>query len=623
LDIAGTLRYLAPECIEGKVSPQSDIYALGLTLYELLTLEQAFQSKTQASLLKDVLEQNPVSIFQIDPQISKDLEAITAKAISKNPDLRYPSAKDFAEDLGKYLSGTPTEARPISLVERTVLWSRRNPLASGLSLLIFFLLFLVASISTVSYFKLSSSYTQLDNALTATKESNQRVQSERTRAEENLQIALTAFDEISIGLASKQLPQSLDFSATEDYSDIALVGLSQDDVLVIESLLKFYAEFEENNQEIASTDLSTSKLHERMGTIYSQLGEFEEANGSFKKALQALSDSESHSLDSLLDQVRILNLQGKAYRLSGDLKSASLSLEESLSTLSKISASETSPLIQLLTVKTLNELIKNRSTQYVRRTQLRGPRKRNHELNALENLSSDKEFKQALKIITDLINIEPENPEYLIALAHCYRNILPLVWRAEYETAQEYHEKSIEILKKLSESQPDSKLYAYEYADILAISEEYKKRSNLSDESVQHLKESIRISQKLHSKFPTSFQYALLLASSHRKLGIYQMTIQKLDDSDKNLTGSEQIFEQLRSLYPSNRTIHTELARLRINLSDLARRRGDLQHAKLILTQALEEYELFLETQPSRKPNNPIISILTRHLEGRNNSVAQ
>jgi WD40 repeat protein/serine/threonine protein kinase len=132
-DLVGTLRYMAPERFRGECNALADVYALGLTLYELLALRPAFDGKDRLHLVEQIGRQEPARLRVLDPRIPRDLETILMKAIEKDSRRRYASADDLAEDLRRYLADEPIKARHIGPLERLGRWSRRNPLVAGLS----------------------------------------------------------------------------------------------------------------------------------------------------------------------------------------------------------------------------------------------------------------------------------------------------------------------------------------------------------------------------------------------------------------------------------------------------------------------------------------------------------
>jgi serine/threonine protein kinase/WD40 repeat protein len=131
-DLVGTLRYMAPERINGKGDARADVYGLGLTLYEMLTLRPAFEGNEREPLLRRVLEEDPPRPRQQAPDVPRDLETIVLKATAKEPERRYPSAAEMAEDLKRFLEDRPIKARPASVVEKLWRLCRRNPSKAGL-----------------------------------------------------------------------------------------------------------------------------------------------------------------------------------------------------------------------------------------------------------------------------------------------------------------------------------------------------------------------------------------------------------------------------------------------------------------------------------------------------------
>jgi serine/threonine protein kinase len=135
-DVVGTLRYMAPERFQGKTDHRSDIYSLGLSLYEMLTLSPAFPTHRRLELVSAIIEDEPERPRELDPRIPRDLETIVLKAISKNPADRFSSAAEMARELGRFVASRPIRSRRVSAAERAWRWSRRNPAAAVLSVLV-------------------------------------------------------------------------------------------------------------------------------------------------------------------------------------------------------------------------------------------------------------------------------------------------------------------------------------------------------------------------------------------------------------------------------------------------------------------------------------------------------
>src|SRR6185437_1582432 len=115
-DILGTLRYMAPERFRGAGDARADVYALGLTLYELLTLEPAFDAPDRLRLIEQVKSEDPIRPRLVDSRIPRDLETVVLKAIDKDAKLRYQSAEELAEDLRRFRDDEPILARRATTV---------------------------------------------------------------------------------------------------------------------------------------------------------------------------------------------------------------------------------------------------------------------------------------------------------------------------------------------------------------------------------------------------------------------------------------------------------------------------------------------------------------------------
>ncbi|MGH7193669.1 MAG: WD40 repeat domain-containing serine/threonine protein kinase, partial [Candidatus Saccharimonadales bacterium] len=122
----GTPNYMAPEQLKGWAEVRTDVWGLGVTLYELLTLQRAFSGSTQQAVYQAIERDEPTPPRRLIANVPRDLAAICHNALRKSPDQRYATASQFADDLRRWLRHEPTVARPARVPRRTLLWSRRN-----------------------------------------------------------------------------------------------------------------------------------------------------------------------------------------------------------------------------------------------------------------------------------------------------------------------------------------------------------------------------------------------------------------------------------------------------------------------------------------------------------------
>jgi serine/threonine protein kinase len=294
-DVIGTLQYMAPESLHGQSDRRSDVYSLGLTLYELLTLEPPFQESSAAKLLKKVTEQEPTRPRRLNPAIPHDLETIVLKAISREPSHRYQSARELAEDLQRFREDRPIRARRVPAPERLWRWCRRNRTKAALAGTALGSLVLAAVVGWLSYVSTT-------HALASESERRHEAEAATNRAEANMNLSLAALEEIFGVLAQRESPPvrhrdpkdppppprddprggSRREGPPDGRRDGPEPGMSdddrdEDDVALLQTVLRFYDRFAQQNATDLKLKADVAKAYCRVAEIQSRLENREQA----------------------------------------------------------------------------------------------------------------------------------------------------------------------------------------------------------------------------------------------------------------------------------------------------------------------------------------------------------
>jgi serine/threonine protein kinase len=193
-DVVGTPAYMPPEQAKDSstVTAQSDVYSLGATLYHAITGRPPFQAASLGEILRQIADEEPIAPRRMNKRINRDLETICLKAMQKSPAQRYATAKDFADDLKRYLEGRPILARPISRPEVIWRWCKRNPaLANAIGAATTLAILAIVSI-VIGYIQtnlaLAASKRQLEKSLSLVDELFTRVSEDDLLNEPGMQV---------------------------------------------------------------------------------------------------------------------------------------------------------------------------------------------------------------------------------------------------------------------------------------------------------------------------------------------------------------------------------------------------------------------------------------------------
>jgi tetratricopeptide (TPR) repeat protein len=514
-DVLGTLRYMSPEQVAGKpgmVDGRSDVYSLGVTLYELTTLREAFPGGDRETLLARIAQDEPLAPRQINRAIPADLETILLKAIAKSPTDRYLSAKDLADDLRRFLEGKAVLARRAGLVDRAGKWARRHRTivaAAAVSLTVILVASLVGTVMIAA--AQSRTKTALDEAKKNLKAS-----------EANLLRANTHF---------RQLREAVDrFGAyhAEQMKDLPGVEplrreLLQDTLNYYRDFIRYAGDDPELRADLAVTWTKSAGVADELGDKAAALAGYGEAVKAFQQLATAHPGETRYEADLALCQNNLGLLLAAAGRTNEAEKAyaAALDIQRRLVAADPVTADFQRDMA--LTHGNLGLLA----------------RSINQPARAEEN------YREAIRIQERLAAEHADQPEHRHRLAISYNNLSFLLAKTDPRKAAESAEKARAIQEQLVASNPTNAEFRSDLALACNNLAALKAFNGQAAEAIASYERAIGIQRQLVRNSPAVTRYRRDLAVSHNNLGRLYSKLKKAEQARKSFEDARTIMQEL------------------------------------------------------------------------------
>ncbi|PIE24750.1 MAG: hypothetical protein CSA62_02645 [Planctomycetota bacterium] len=481
-DIVGTLAYMAPEQFRGKYDERTDLYGLGLTLYELMTLQQAYQERDRSQLIQAITSRDPEHPRKYGVEMPADLVTIVMKCVARESKHRYANAQALHDDLEAFLEGRPIAARPVSFIERSWRWAGRNRAMAALS----------ASTIVLLLFALVGGWV----AFVQTRSALEREREASLRAEKNAELLLGAMNDIFSGLGGTMASLGdLERGGLEGGGSLAeeagvLEPLAQPTVTegeaaMLTRMVEAYEGLAAANRDSQRVQDERAKLHriyKVIGDIRQRLGDWDDAIVAYEKSVKLYRSATA--LDPTESQVAIAGIYNEIGRVHGAqqrVRESQRAHDKALKMLEPLTSKSDSGRLRYEFVRTFNfwterygagggflsefeyQQLKLRRVRWERDHGSGSERRRREWRKQYESL-----VKEARRYATLLLRQDVRNPAYQLVTANLFANCARIAsWEGEFDEARKELGKSLGLFKVLVASRPEVEHYRFEWAETL------------------------------------------------------------------------------------------------------------------------------------------------------------
>jgi tetratricopeptide (TPR) repeat protein len=665
-EVLGTLLYMAPEQWRGATDTRSDIYSLGVTLYELATLRvplevhDRMQPLGRANLAAQITPPR-----KICPPLPVDLETIIMRAMADEPAHRYQTAGELSLDLARFLQDQPISVRRPSLWERWWRWRRRNPAAAYSSTAAAALLILVVGVTSAAYVQTRVALNRASQASLEKGQALAREKLERERAESMLTTSLATLDNVFNRLVPDQLDsgRALTIAALGQGSQTAMA--SPESAALLEELLKVYDQLAADPGQQSRLGAEAARANRRVGDIHARLGNLDRAQAAYRQSIEkyqslAAGDSDRNlpleiahlhnDLGAIYDRQLHHDQSRREYQLALGILEPNQSRTDSAE--ARFEAARTHFLLGRGSDPQIEpDHPRGGPPQHgppgppagefsARRPGHRPPR--NPESHAPppdeddgEPLADEKqsrpqeprdvprprkvdlkELSTAIGLLESSIKADPKNPAYRFLLAQCYRE------EADPRAASSKElEKAEQLLTQLVKEYPGVADYHFALADTYAMSDVRELPPEEVPEAERHLKSALAETTALVDRNPYATDYASLHVHVLHKLAtVLRRSPSGHDGAPATIDEIGRLFQDairkqagLVARFPENTAYRFWLGKIRMSSGEFWLERQNPEEARKVFETAIHE----IESSPAGKVNDKSLRDVLQELYER------
>ena len=587
-DFVGTLRYMAPEQIHGRPDARSDVYSLGITLYELLAGQPAYPETSHMGLVQRISKEDPVPLRRIQPNTPRDLETIVSKAIARDPSHRYANAGEMAEDLRRFLEDRPIRARRVSVAARLWRWCRRNRTVAVLSALTAAAVLVAMVVGWVGYLSTQQALRQTEEAV--------------GRAEANLELSLEALESVFRQTAGRDwLLAPVSDPELEPFTRSVP---SEDSAALLERLLGFYERFAEKNEGNDHLLAETAKAYRRVGEIQTQLGQPGKAEAALRRSLalyQALMNDPLQKQRYAQELAAVYTDLGQTPQyLARPHEARRECFEKALA----IIGDDRSEAARLQRIRALNSLARTVPSggRWFWNTAPTAQRRQSPKTEAAAK-EAQRYHREALSLAEELVGRDQRNADYRFLLAQTHRYLgQRLALSGRTADAASENQRAVEILEQLTADFPSIAQYKAELAEAYAMFVAAAWPRSKSGAAKERLTKARALADDLVGQHPRVPEYVALSARLRAREGMFAAWAGNRSEAIEAYRQAIGSFQKLADQYPAVPSFPYMLALHRYALGEYLRTIKQYEQARTELEKSAAEIETLLQTTPELPP---------------------
>ncbi len=522
--ILGTPSYMAPEQAASetaRLSPATDVYALGAILYELLTGRPPFRAATTFDTMMQVLNDDPVSPRSIQPKIPIDLETICLYCLRKDPQRRYATAEALAADLQRFLSHEPIQARRVGRLERGIKWAKRNPSRVAFYSILLITLMLMVILRETTRWELEGAWTIAREEADAAQTARRQAEQERLLAQQRLDQALAALDRIS-WVTNERLGRSPSFHEERRQ--------------ILEEVVKLYQGFLKTESTEPRVRHDTALAYYQMAKIYDSMGEEAQAGDACAQAIALLRDLRERSPHHpvyTLDYLKCLNARGIIHSTQAKMPEALKDYQEARRLGESLIASMPDSL-DLLSETFLATIFCG-----------------HYSFGQEQNVETY--FRRALELSQMMLEEQEQHPDALCLHAAAHAHLaMHHIKRRDVPQAAVYARKALALIESTTLPSPQaSRHFAQTRATIHLTLSQCLHLSSQPREAIQHGEASLKIYEELLASQPKSFVFLLQCQRASAHLTELLIRVKENEKIEPAMQKCLSFTNQLHELYPA------------------------------------------------------------------------